>query len=57
MIKYLLLLTLISGIHYNFFYVLWFMIKKRNDSEFDGFYFAASANVVFVFWIHFFNLI
>jgi hypothetical protein len=57
MIKYLLLLTLISVIHYNFFFVLWLMIKKRNDSEFDGIYFATSANVVFVFWIHFFNLI
>jgi hypothetical protein len=60
MLKYILLLILLTGFHYYFFYNLWLLWKKGTDDKlswYQGLHFAISANVVVHFWIQFFNFI
>ena len=59
MLKYILLLILLTGFHYYFFYNLWLLCKKGADklNWYQGLHFAISTNVVVYFWIKFFNFI
>jgi hypothetical protein len=59
MLKYILLLILLTGFHYYFFYNLWLLCKKGADklNWHQGFRFAIMADVVVYCWIQFLNFI